>query len=124
MPVERRREPRMESYLPVVIWGIDAEGLPFSQSALARNISGSGALLCGVERVLRCGDMIRVQYKTNRARYRVIWSRDSDNGEKVRAAVERFKADPCPWEDQIPGRQTPTNPGQTQSQPQLSGSSR
>lgn len=124
MTVERRREPRMESYLPVVIWGIDAEGLPFSQSALARNISGLGALLFSVERVLRCGDMIRVQYGTHRARYRVVWSRDSENGEKVRVAVERFKVDPCPWEDKLPARQIPASDGRTQPQPQSAKGSR
>ena len=47
MTVDRRREPRVESNLEVLIWGTDAQGLPFAQTALARNISGEGTLLSG-----------------------------------------------------------------------------
>lgn len=101
MTVDRRREPRVESNLPVLIWGIDAQGLPFTQSALARNISGHGALLSGIEQLLRCGDLIVVQYGKKRARFRVVWTRDSANGEKVRAAVQRLEAEKCPWEDEL-----------------------
>jgi hypothetical protein len=106
MLVDRRREPRVESDLTVVIWGIDSYGLPFSQSALARNISVSGALLSGLERVLRCGDLIKIQYGKHCARYRVIWTRDSGNREKIRAAVQRLKTDACPWAEQ-PAPATP-----------------
>jgi hypothetical protein len=101
MQVDRRREPRLESNLPVLIWGIDARGLPFAQKALARNVSGRGALLSGIEQVLRCGDLIVIQYGKNRARFRVVWTRDSANGEKVRAAVQRLEAEECPWREEI-----------------------
>ena len=101
MQVDRRREPRVESDLPVLIWGIDAQGLPFTQSALARNISGHGALLWGIEQLLRCADLIVVQYGKKRARFRVVWTRDSANGEKVRAAVQRLEAEECPWEEEL-----------------------
>ena len=101
MTVDRRREPRVESNFPVLIWGIDARGLPFAQKALARNISSQGALLCGIEHVLRCGDLIVVQYGKKRARFRVVWTRDSSHGEKVRAAVQRLEAEQCPWKDEI-----------------------
>jgi hypothetical protein len=101
MTVDRRREPRVESNLRVLIWGIDAQGLPFAQSALARNISGHGALLSGIEQVLRCEDLIVIQYGKKRARFRVVWTRNSDNGEKVRAAVQRLEAEQCPWEEEL-----------------------
>jgi len=101
MPSERRREPRIPSTLSVLIWGIDAEGLPFAQSAVVRNISRQGALLSGVTQPLRCGDPIVIQVGTKRARFRVIWSRDSKNGERVLAAVQKFETQECPWEDQL-----------------------
>jgi hypothetical protein len=101
MQVDRRREPRVESNLPVLIWGIDARGLPFAQKALARNISGQGALLSGIEQLLRCGDLMVVQYGKKRARFRVVWTRDSANGEKVRAAVQRLEAEECPWKEEL-----------------------
>jgi hypothetical protein len=102
MQVDRRREPRVEPNLRVLIWGIDAQGLPFAQSALARNISRQGALLSGIEQVLRCEDLIVIQYGKKRARFRVVWTRNSDNGEKVRAAVQRLEAEQCPWEEELP----------------------
>lgn len=101
MTVDRRREPRVESNITVLIWGIDAQGLPFTQSALARNISGRGALLLGIEQLLRCGDLIVIQYGKKRARFRVVWTRESANGEKVRAAVQRIEAEQCPWEKEL-----------------------
>jgi len=101
MPVDRRREPRVESDLEVLIWGIDAEGLPFTQTALARNISVQGALLSEVKQALRCGDPIVVQYGKERARFRVVWTRDSGNGEKIRAAVQKLEGEECPWRDEL-----------------------
>lgn len=108
MPVERRREPRIESNLSILIWGMDAHGLPFAQSALARNISGQGALVCGVEQELRCGDLLVIQYQKKRARFRVVWTRDSANGEKIRAAVHKLETQECPWKEelQLAGRDT------------------
>lgn len=101
MPVDRRREPRVESNLSVLIWGIDAQGLPFAQSALARNVSGQGALIAGVAQPLRCGDLIVIQYGKKRAKFRVVWTRDSRNGDKVRAAVQKLENESCPWEEEL-----------------------
>jgi hypothetical protein len=101
MPDDRRREPRKPSELLVLLWGIDAEGLPFAQSAIARNISRQGALLSGVKQPLRCEDPIMIQVGTKRARFRVIWTRDSKNGEKILAAVQKLETQECPWEDQL-----------------------
>jgi len=101
MQIDRRREPRVESNIPVLIWGIDARGLPFTQSALARNISWRGALLLGIEQLLRCGDLIAIQYGKKHARFRVVWTRDFANGEKVRAAVQRLETEECPWKDEL-----------------------
>ena len=54
-------EPRVTVDLPVRIWGMSAEGRPFSQQARAQNISSEGALLTGVESELKVGDVIGVQ---------------------------------------------------------------
>jgi len=44
---DRRREPRILSDLPLQVWGVDNCGERFQQSACARDISLSGALLSG-----------------------------------------------------------------------------
>jgi len=101
MTVDRRREPRAESNLAVLVWGTDAQGLPFAQTALARNISGQGALLVGINQTLRYGDLIVVQYQKLRARFRLVWTRNTANVDKTVAAVQKLEGDPCPWQDQL-----------------------
>jgi hypothetical protein len=97
--VERRREPRIPADLPVRVWGTNAHGISFVQDALARNISGSGALLSTIEQRLRSGDLIGVQYGHKKARFRVVWVRDSGTERKFQAAVQRMEGDECPWQE-------------------------
>jgi len=58
---DHQSEPRLSVDLPVRIWGMSADGRPFSQSARAHNISSDGALISGVDNELQVGDMIGVQ---------------------------------------------------------------
>ena len=98
---DRRREPRLGSSLTVLVWGIDIEGERFSQSAGARNISQNGALLTGISWALRPGDLIAVQHREKRARYRVVWSRGSGTEEKTLAAVQKLEGEFCPWIEEL-----------------------
>lgn len=94
---ERRHEPRVSTDLPVRIWGYDEKGTRFLQQIHARNLSESGALLVGLQKELRCGDLIGLQYQDREARFKVIWTRDSGSSLKVEAAVQKLRADECPW---------------------------
>jgi hypothetical protein len=95
--LDRRREPRLGSRLTVLIWGMDAEGRRFSQTAFARNISQSGALLTGIHWQLRPGDLLAIQHREIRARFRVVWARASGTEEKTLAAVQKLESGACPW---------------------------
>jgi hypothetical protein len=97
--VDRRREPRTEVDLALTIWGVDAKGDRFLQQARARDISLSGALLSGLDVELRSGDVMGILYAGKKARYRVVWARESGNGLKVQAAVQRIGPDECPWKN-------------------------
>ncbi|MBZ5571919.1 MAG: hypothetical protein LAO09_08575 [Acidobacteriia bacterium] len=99
--MELRKEPRFPVQLTVFIWGVDATGVKFAQVAQVRNVSGRGALLCGIEQPLRPEDLIGVQYRQRRAKFRVVWLRDSRGPEKILAAVERLKAEACPWPEEV-----------------------
>lgn len=99
---ERRREPRSDVDLAVTVWGIDTRGDRFLQPARARNISLSGALLSGLDADLRSGDVIGILYAGKKARYRVVWVRESANGLKVQAAIHRIAPDECPWKELLP----------------------
>jgi PilZ domain-containing protein len=96
---DRRREPRVEVDLPLTVWGIDTKGDRFLQQAHARDISLSGTLLSGLDAELRSGDVIGILYAGKKARYRVVWVRESGNGLKVQAAVHRIAPDECPWKE-------------------------
>jgi hypothetical protein len=105
----RRREQRSDANLPLTVWGIDTRGDRFLQEARARNLSLSGALLQGLNADLRSGDVIGILYAGKKARYRVVWVRESDNGLKVQAAIHRLSADECPWKELLT-EETTSNP--------------
>ena len=94
---ERRQQPRVPSDLTVSIWGYNEKGSRFLQQIRARNISESGALLVGIEQELRCGDLVGVQYENRQARFKVVWTRNSESALKIEAAVQKLRADECPW---------------------------
>jgi len=96
---DRRREQRRDADLAVTVWGIDTRGDRFLQEARACNISLTGALLQCLDVDLRSGDVIGILYAGQRARYRVVWVRESDKGLKVQAAIHRLSTDKCPWKD-------------------------
>jgi hypothetical protein len=97
--IDRRHEPRSDVDIALVVWGVDTRGDRFLQEARAREISLSGALLSGLDSELRSGDVIGILYAGKKARYRVVWVRQSGTSHKVQAAVHRFTTDECPWKE-------------------------
>jgi hypothetical protein len=97
--IDRRSEPRTHANFAVTVWGVDTRGERFLQEAQVRDISLNGALLSGIEADLRCGDVIGLLYLSRKARYRVVWVRYDDMGDKIQAAIHRMEADPCPWDE-------------------------
>ena len=98
-PFDRRHEPRTPTDLPLQVWGVDTRGERFLQSARARDISLRGALVSGLDTDLRSGDVIGVLYAGRKARFRVVWVRYDESGDKMLVAIHRFAADACPWQD-------------------------
>jgi hypothetical protein len=91
--------PRVD--LPVRIWGMSAEGRPFSQSACAQNISPDGALLAGVEIQLKVGDVIGLQCGDKKTRCSVTWVMNAGAVEKNQIGVKLVAAE-CPWQNYLP----------------------
>lgn len=94
---DRRREQRTPIDITLLVWGIDTHGERFLQEAHARDISLSGALLSGLETDIRSGDVIGILCGKRKARFRVVWVRYDDAGDKMLVAVQRLAADACPW---------------------------
>ena len=83
---DRRREPRTPADLLVMVWGVDTQGERFLQEARAREVSLSGALLSGLDADLRSGDVVGVYFGKKKARFRVIWVRYDETGDKMQIA--------------------------------------
>ncbi|HEX6804351.1 MAG TPA: hypothetical protein VF133_11785 [Terriglobales bacterium] len=77
--MDRRRTPRVAVQLPVQVWGLDAFGRPFTQSAMVTNLSSGGIVLQGVRRRMRTGELLDVRMGSTKAEFRVIWI--SEEGE-------------------------------------------
>ena len=97
--------PRIPVDLDLRVWGMGADGHPFSQHARARNISQGGALLSDIERDLKVGDTIAVQNGEKKARCRVVWLTNTRSAQKIKVGVQLLKEQECPWATLLP--QTP-----------------
>jgi hypothetical protein len=95
--MEQRNEPRTNEALVVSISGIDKSGESFRQKVLATRLSKSGALLSGVSRPMRSGDLLWVEHGGKKSRFKVVWVRDSETADLIQAAIHLIKTEPCPW---------------------------
>jgi hypothetical protein len=82
--VEHRQDQRAQRDLAVQVSGRDAKGNAFSQGVNASNISKGGALLSGLSSGVRSGDLVWVEYQGRKARFRIVWVRDSHAGLSLR----------------------------------------
>jgi hypothetical protein len=101
-----RPDPRVDTDLPVRVFGMDSNGKPFNQHVRARNISSSGALVSGVESQLKPGDVIGIQLEHNKARCRVVWVVDAGGIQKNQLGLQLMDGQECPWREALE-KQTP-----------------
>jgi hypothetical protein len=97
--MEERNEPRKDERLVVTISGRDKTGQLFTQQVMASSLSRTGALLSGVSREVRPGDLIWVAYGSTKSRFKVVWVRDSESHQLIQAAIHLLKTETCPWSD-------------------------
>jgi hypothetical protein len=85
---------------------------PFTQSAVAQNVSATGACISGLDQQLKIGDVVGVQYETKKARCKVIWVMEAGGLNKVQVGVQLVADQECPWISQLPAeiRNTPPAP--------------
>jgi PilZ domain len=95
--MDKRPEFRVSADIPVRIWGMDADGRPFFQSAIASNLSTAGAQLSRVHHSLKVGEIIGIQYGDVKARCRVVWMKPSVALGHNEAGVQILAQQPVPW---------------------------
>lgn len=100
---QQRPEPRVDTDLPVRVWGMDSNGKPFIQHVRARNISSQGALVSGVECELKPGDIIGIQLEQKKARCRVVWVVDAGGIQKNQIGLQLLEGQDCPWREALSG---------------------
>jgi hypothetical protein len=71
--ISRRREERTTASASIRIWGMDANGKPFSVPASTYDITRFGARIVGVRVPLAPGEIVGVQHGSEKARFRVAW---------------------------------------------------
>ncbi len=96
--MDRRRNSRVSARLPVRIWGVDAHDLPFMQLASVKNLSSTGAVVQGVRRQIRPGEILEVQSDEEKARFRVIWTGMQGTESAGEIGLQRLASEPYLWE--------------------------
>jgi hypothetical protein len=71
--MDRRHNARVSVQLPALVWGLNASGQAFTDSALVVNVSSGGIVLRGVNRRIRIGELLDVRIENSNAQFRVIW---------------------------------------------------
>jgi hypothetical protein len=96
--MDRRRNPRVAAFLPVRIWGLDLHDLPFTQSATVINMSSGGAVLQGITRRIRPGEVLDVQMGHEKAQFRVVWVGRTGTRREGEIGLEAVGCEPYLWD--------------------------
>lgn len=96
--MDRRRKPRVAAALPVRLWGVDAHRLPFIQLVTVKNISGSGAVVQGMGRRVRSGEILEMQYGQEKTQVRVVWVGRTGTPSEGEVGVQQLPSEPCIWD--------------------------
>lgn len=74
--MDRRKSPRVSVQLPVAVWGLDAFGQAFTESAVITNMSSGGIVVQGLRKRMRPGEVLDVRMGRETAHFRVIWANE------------------------------------------------
>jgi len=83
--------------LPVRVWGVDAHDLPFMQLASVKNLSGTGAVIHGMRRQMRPGEILEVQMDREKAQFRVVWTGMPGTQAAGEIGLQRLISEPFLW---------------------------
>jgi len=99
--VDLQTDSRLTVDLPVRVWGMGADGRAFSQAARAQNVSWEGALLSGVEPLLKVGDVIGLQYEGKKVRCQVVSTTNAGGIKKHQVGIKLVADQECPWKSSL-----------------------
>jgi len=105
--VDLQTDSRLTVDLPVRVWGMAADGRTFSQVARAQNVSWEGALLSGIEALLKVGDVIGLQYEGKKVRCQVVSTTSPGGIKRNQVSVKLVADQECPWKSNLPQETKP-----------------
>lgn len=83
----RRCEPRTVISFPILVRGFDSQGTPFSVSTETYDVSHAGASLRGLENLVQPGNKVEIEFKDQKAWYRVQWVGKNGSAKAGRVGV-------------------------------------
>lgn len=110
--MEKRPEARIAADIPVRVWGMDSDGKPFFQNAVASNLSSEGALLSRLHHNLKQGEIVGVQYDDKKARFHIKWLKASSLPRTFEAGIQILKGQVVPWAEVAGKDMPPAKPAQ------------
>ena len=102
--MEKRPESRVLADIPVRVWGMDADGKPFFQSATAGDLSSKGAHLSHINHSLKIGEIIGIQYGDKKARFEVVWVKPAVVPQRTQVGVVMLAQQTAPWGEVTEGK--------------------
>jgi hypothetical protein len=95
----KRRDPRIDIALPVLLTGMDVKGRPLDQRVMTVNISRRGALLEGIHGMPSEGDKISLTRGQTKEEFRVAWVADDQTGRGTRVGVAAVDPNTSFWDE-------------------------
>jgi len=95
----KRRDPRIDLALPVLLTGTDVSGRPLDQRVITVNISRRGALLDGVHGMLKPGDKISLVRLHKKEEFRVAWVGGEDTPAAGQIGVAAVDPNTSFWDE-------------------------
>jgi len=105
----KRRDPRIDVALPVLLAGIDENGRPLNQRVTTMNVSRRGALLEGVHGRLRPGDRVTLTRGQKQETFRVAWVGEPDTPGDGQIGVSALESNSSFWDQDLEGVQQSTD---------------
>jgi len=112
----QRTQPRAQRVLTVRVLGMDANGRPILQTAWTVNISRSGLVIEGLRSSVNLGEVVSLQFKDRKVRYRVVWTGETGSEQAGQLGLEQLNPQDDLWQLDLPP--------ETESDPQERGAER
>ena len=99
--MDKRPETRVAAEIPVRVWGMDADGKPFFQKAVASGLSSEGVQITRIHHALKNGEVIGIQYEDKKARFEIKWVKPGFLPNTFNAGVKLLPGQTAPWDEVV-----------------------